>query len=394
MKAIAVFICSTVLVLFGTMPVQAADVQLHFFWSEGCPHCAKEKVFLDALDKKYDEVTVQDYEVGHHSENIALLQKIGDTLRADISGVPFLVVGKSYVVGFLSDETTGKEIEQKVVYAIQNDIPDILTTIDSDKENKDEVIGEMTIPETLELPLIGQISVQHTSLPLLTFLLAFIDGFNPCAMWTLIFLISLLLGMKDQKRMWMLGITFIVTSAAVYFLFLSAWLNLFLVLGVVMWVRFIIGGVALFAGWYFLRDYYVNRNGGCSVMGDTKRQKFIEKMRMITQKSSLFLSVIGIMFLAVAVNMIELVCSAGLPAVYTKILSMSSLQPWQYYMYLFMYMLIFMADDLVIFITAMVTMKAVGIQSKYSRISHLVGGIVMIVIGILLICKPELLMFG
>lgn len=129
-------------------------------------------------------------------------------------------------------------------------------------------------------------------------------------------------------------------------------------------------------------------------MGDTKRQKFIEKMRMITQKSSLFLSVIGIMFLAVAVNMIELVCSAGLPAVYTKILSMSSLQPWQYYMYLFMYMLIFMADDLVIFITAMVTMKAVGIQSKYSRISHLVGGIVMIVIGILLICKPELLMFG
>jgi hypothetical protein len=200
--------------------------------------------------------------------------------------------------------------------------------------------------------------------------------------------------MKDQKRMWMLGVTFIVTSAAVYFLFLSAWLNLFLVLGVVVWVRFIIGGVALFAGGYFLRDFYVNRNGGCAVMGDSKRQRFIEKMRMITQKPSLFLSVVGIMLLAVAVNMIELVCSAGLPAVYTKILSMSSLQPWQYYMYLFMYMLIFMADDLVIFITAMVTMKAVGIQSKYSRISHLVGGIVMIVIGILLICKPELLMFG
>ncbi len=393
-KGIVSLICSTILVLFGAMPVQAADVQLHFFWSEGCPHCAKEKIFLETLDKKYDEVTVRDYEVGYHSENIALLQKIGDTLRADVSGVPFLVVGKSYVVGFLSDETTGKEIENKVVYAIQNDIPDIVATIDTNQENKDDKIIETTIPETLELPFIGHISVRHTSLPVLTFLLAFIDGFNPCAMWTLIFLISLLLEMKDQKRMWMLGIMFIVTSAAVYFLFLSAWFNLFLVLGVVVWVRFIIGGVALFAGWYFLRDYYVNRKGGCSVMGDSKRQKFIEKMRMITQKPSLFLSVVGIMLLAVAVNMIELVCSAGLPAVYTKILSMSSLQPWQYYMYLFMYMLIFMADDLIIFITAMVTMKAVGIQSKYSRLSHLVGGIIMIIIGILLICKPELLMFG
>lgn len=393
-KIIISFICSIIFVLFGAASVQASDVQLHFFWSEGCPHCAKEKIFLETLDKKYDEVTVKDYEITYNNEHLKLLQQMGDTLHADVSGVPFTVIGESYVVGFLSDETTGKEIEEKVVYAMQHDVPDVLSIIDKDVKEEDKNTADIGIPETIQLPLIGQISVQNTSLPLLTFLLAFIDGFNPCAMWTLIFLISLLLGMKDQKRMWMLGVTFIVTSAAVYFLFLSAWLNLFFVLGVVVWVRFIIGGVALFAGWYFLRDFYVNRKGGCAVMGDSKRQKFIEKMRMITQKPSLFLSIVGIMLLAVAVNMIELVCSAGLPAVYTKILSMSSLQLWQYYMYLFLYMFIFMADDLIIFITAMVTMKAVGIQSKYARISHVVGGIVMIIIGMLLICKPELLMFG
>ena len=53
-----------------------------------------------------------------------------------------------------------------------------------------------------------------------------------------------------------------------------------------------------------------------------------------------------------------------------------------------------MLDDLVIFIIAMFTMKLTGISNKYSKYSHLVGGIIMVIVGILLIFKPEWIMFN
>ena len=129
-------------------------------------------------------------------------------------------------------------------------------------------------------------------------------------------------------------------------------------------------------------------------MGYEKRQKVFEKIKSITRKKQFLFALGGIILLAFAVNLVELICSAGLPAIYTQILSLAQLPKWQYYLYLIFYILIFMLDDLVIFFTAMVTLQAVGIQSKYSRISHLVGGILMLIIGILLLFKPEFLMFG
>lgn len=193
--------------------------------------------------------------------------------------------------------------------------------------------------------------------------------------------------------MWLLGITFIAVSALVYFLFLAAWLNLFLFLGFIVWVRLVVGLVALGAGGYFLKDYMVNKTAQCPVMGN-RRQKAMEKIRNIVKKKQLLLSLLGIVILAFAVNLVELICSAGLPAIYTKILSLSNLPTWQYYLYLLFYILIFMLDDLFIFFTAMITLRVVGLQSKYSRFSHLVGGFLMFVIGLLLLFKPEWLMFG
>ncbi len=238
-------------------------------------------------------------------------------------------------------------------------------------------------PRILSLPL-----------PLLSVVIGFLDGFNPCAMWTLLFLITLLLGMKDKKRMWILGITFIVASAFVYFLFLSAWLNFFLVLGFVFWIRIAIGLVAIGAGIYNLREYYLNKNAVCKVTQGEKRKKTFDKLKGITQEKRFLLAFFGIILLAFAVNLVELVCSAGLPAVYTQILSLNALPTWQYYLYILIYIFFFMLDDLFIFAIAMVTLHTVGIQTKYARFSQLIGGILMLIIGILLLFKPELLMFG
>jgi len=213
-------------------------------------------------------------------------------------------------------------------------------------------------------------------------------------MWALVFLISLLLGMKDRKRMWILGTAFIVTSAFVYFLFMTAWLNFFLFVGFVPWVRIVIGLVALGAGIYSLRDYQRNKDGACKVTGGKKRRQILAKMEKITQRSELILALMGIILLAFAVNLIELVCSAGLPAIYTQVLSFNNLPSRQHYSYLLLYVFFFMIDDLFVFFVAMKTLNSVNIKTKYARFSRLIGGILMLIIGLLMILKPEWLMFG
>jgi len=288
------------------------------------------------------------------------------------------IIGDNYFLGYGDDSTTGISIEEAVKKQLS------LSQTEPTK----------IIPKQIKVPVFGNLEIAALSLPLLTIIIAALDGFNPCAMWTLLFLISLLLGMKDRTRMWILGITFIATSALVYFLFLSAWLNFFLFIGYSLLIRYLVGAAAIGAGSYHLYDYLKNKNGVCKITGNEKRQQVFTKLKEIASKKQLFLALVGIILLAIAVNIVELLCSAGLPAVYTQVLSYTKLSSWQYYAYLVLYILIFMLDDLFVFFTAMITLKAVGLEGKYSRYSHLIGGILILAIGLLMLLKPEWLMFG
>ena len=370
--------------------------EIHFFWAEGCPHCEQERLFLDKLIETYPDLVVSDYEISKNTDNVKLLQQIAKELKATASGfpTPFTVIGDQYVVGYLSDETTGQTIEKMVVLMAENGYKDIVSKLED--VNKPVVLADRSglLPETVSLPLLGDINTKKLSLPLLTIVIGLLDGFNPCAMWALMFLITLLIGMKDRKKMWVLGSAFILTSGFVYFLLMSAWLNVFLLLGFVIWIRIIIGLVALVAGGYNLRDYIINKNGTCKVTGNKKRQDIFEKLKIITQKKEFIFALGGIILLALAVNLVELVCSAGLPAIYTQVLALSNLSSWQYYSYIVLYVFFFMLDDLVVFAIAMTSLRAVGIDGKYARFSHLFGGIIMVIIGIIILFKPELLMFG
>jgi len=373
------------------------DLTIYLFYSQSCPHCKEELVFLNDLDKRYDNVDLEKLEISER-ENLVLWQKTGERLGLKVGTVPFTVIGERYLDGYLNKETSGKMIEETVKQALEEGAVDLVEEIK--KKIEESEVGEVKeveankISDKLTLPVFGEVNVKKLSLPIITFLIALLDGFNPCAMWTLLFLISLLLGMKDRKRMWLLGGVFIGVSGAVYFMIMAAWLNVFLLVGFVKWIKILIGLFALGAGWYSLRDWWRNKDGACKVTESEKRQKTFAKLKKITQNQKLVLALGGIALLAVAVNMVELVCSAGLPAIFTQILIMNKLSSWQYYGYLLFYILIFMLDDLIVFIIAMTTLKAIGIDGKYSRWSRLIGGILMVVIGILMLFKPEWLMFG
>ena len=194
--------------------------------------------------------------------------------------------------------------------------------------------------------------------------------------------------------MWILGLTFIAASAFVYFLFMAAWLNFFLFFGFIVWVRILVGLVALYFGYRNIKSYFDDKAGGCEVTKDEKRIKTLQKIKDITQKENLVPALAGIILLAFAINLIEAVCSAGLPAIYTQILTMNDLSTTQYYLHIIFYQIIFMLDDMTVFVIAMVTLNSIGIESKYARWSKVIGGVIMLLIGLLLILKPELLLFG
>ena len=364
------------------------------FYGSGCPHCEKEKEFLIDLQNDFPNIEIKYFEIYKNKENAKLLQNIAKKLEVKEYGVPFLLVGDEAVVGYLNDKTTGAKIKNIIEEHQITGCYDFVGEVKKGDGAGKDVCKMDEEAHVINLPLLGEVNTKTFSLPLLTIVIAALDGFNPCAMWVLLFLISLLLGMKDRKKMWILGTSFIVTSALVYFLFLSAWLNLFLFIGVIATVRIVIGLVAIASGGYHLKEWHTNKSGACKVTNPGQKQKIMDKFREIAEQKSFWLALSGINVLAFAVNLIELVCSAGLPAIYTQILVLADLSPLKYYLYLLLYILIFLLDDLLIFVIAMTTLKSVGLNGKYSSYSNLIGGIVILILGILLILKPEWVMFG
>jgi thiol-disulfide isomerase/thioredoxin len=382
-------------VLFPLNSTHASEkVNLYFFWGQGCPHCAEERVFLQKLVQNNKDISLYEYEVYNSVENRIKLQEAAKKLNTEVNGVPFLVIGEKYLVGYLNDETTGKKIESIIEDYKKTGCYDIFQT--SPKEPLPPSKEECTPSEEANkpvLPKIGGMDLEKLSLPALTIALGFIDGFNPCAMWVLLFLISLLIGMQNKKRMWILGIAFIVSSASVYLLFMVAWLNLFLFVGYIFWVRAFIAGISLAGGIASLKKFLSKNTSGCDVVGEEKRKNIFEKLGEITSNKSFLMALIGIMALAFAVNLVELVCSAGLPAVYTQVLALNSLGKVKYYLYILLYIFFFMLDDLFVFFVAMFTLQMTGVTTKYVKWSRLIGGILMIAIGLLLLFHPEVLMF-
>jgi hypothetical protein len=309
--------------------------------------------------------------------------------------VPMVIVGDRHWVGYDDDATTGAAIVAAIEACRSRACVDLSAVLFAQTAMPPAQRAPVQAPpKTMRVPLLGEINIAALSLPVLTVVLAGIDGFNPCAMWTLVFLVGLLVGMPDRLRMWTLGSAFIVTSAAVYYLFLAAWLNVLLFLGMMLWIRVAVAVVALAGGAYYLREFFMNPEALCRVTGSASRQRVLTQLRAVALEQRFWLALLGIVLLAIAVNLVEFVCSAGIPAVYVQILAMSQLPVWQYHAYLLLYILVFMLDDLLIFVIAMKTLQVSGLSGTYARWSHLIGGGLLLLIGVLLLFKPEWLAFG
>ena len=392
MKKVIIFLIFSIL-LFIPIKIKAEEkVRLYLFYSETCPHCKSEEALLEDLKEKYKYLEVYTYEVSD-SKTTELLSKVFDKLEYTTSSVPFTVIGSVHYTGY--NTNVGYKIEDTIRYYStfhhKDVVGEILGIVEPfvGEENPKE-----TISETVKIPILGEVNPKEISLPIVAVILGFIDGFNPCAMWVLIFLITVLIGNKDRKKMWILGLTFLITSALIYSVFMFTWLDIALKMSEIRGLQLVIAVIALIAGAININSFFKAKEDGCNVVEDKKRKKILVKIKKFVAEKSFLLSILGIIGLALTVNLIELACSAGLPLLFTQILALNDLSRAMYILNIILYVLFFMIDDIIIFTIAMMTFKVTGISSKYTKYSHLIGGIIMLVIAVLMIFAPNILMFN
>lgn len=359
--------------IVGVKP-EERKVNLYLFHRDGCPHCEKERDFLDILKKKYKNLNIYMYEVTTNEVNASYYKSIKKVLNDNSNGVPYTVIGNKSFLGY--NDYVGNKIEK---------------TIQEYLEDKKETETEKN---TFKIPLLKEINAKDVSIPLVAIILGLVDGFNPCAMWVLLFLINMFFGMKNKKKMFILGYTFLFTSGLVYFLSMLG-ISVVLNIAAVTWIQRLIAIVALVAGILNIRTFIKTKNDdGCHVVDEKKRKKIFTKIQKIIKQKSLLFAVFGVIALAASVNLVELACSLGFPAIFSEILAINKITGITRIIYLLLYVLFYMIDDLVVFTIAVCTLSISTRSTKYTKYVNLIAGIIMILIGVLLIFKPEWVMFN
>lgn len=396
------------LMFIPSISAKENEVNIYFFHSNTCPHCKEEIKLLNELDEYYDNINIYKYEISDDNNSV-LLSNIGTLLDVKITGVPFTIIGNKYFVGY-SSENSKKTFISTIKYFSTYSYTDVVGKYikENNFPNSEEIIlptdgitPDISLEEynknyanyTFNLPIIGQVDTSKLTLPLTTIVIGLVDGFNPCAMWILLFLITMLVGLNDRKKMFILGLSFILTSGVVYFLIMLLWLDLSKLLINVSYIRIIIGLTGIIIGSINLLKG-LKKEKGCTIVEDKKRNKIITKIRSFTKEKNMFLCILGVVTLGVSVNVIELACSLGLPLIYTEILSLANITKLESIIYLIIYIFFFLIDDIIVFIIAMFTLKVTGLSNKYSKLSKILGGVILILLGVLLIFFPGIVMLN
>ncbi len=347
-------------------------VNIYLFYSKICPHCQKEEKYFETLKEKYqDKINIYTYEVTENKTNNEIMKSLKKELKENNQGVPFTIIGSKTFLGY--DESLNERIEN---------------TIESylDENTKTD--------NTYTIPILGKIEAKNASIILIAIILGFIDGFNPCAMWILLLLINMCISIKDKKKMLIVCLTFIITSGIIYFLSMLG-IGFILDLTTIAYIRNIIAILAIVLGIYNLYTYIKTRKEtGCHVVKKEKRKTIITKINNILNNKNTLLMFGGTIILATSVNLIEMACSLGFPTIFLEILSINNIHGFLKITYLLIYILFYLIDDIVVLFLSIKAFEAKGISTKYNKYVHLIGGIIMVLMGILLIFKPEWIMFN
>jgi glutaredoxin len=365
-------LCLVLLVLGSRALVQAGESvpDLEVFVRAGCPHCEAAKEFLNELQRERPWLRITIHDVSEDPTARQRLAMLSAERGITNIGVPTFLIGTELIVGFLSTDTTGAEIRARLDRQMQ---------------------GSVTQPPVaaIRTTWFGELRVMDLGLPLFTIVIGLLDGFNPCSMWVLLFMLSLLAGLANRPKMLLIAGTFVAVEGIAYFAFMAAWLNMFLLIGLSRITELILGSIAGLAGVINIKDYWAFQRGISLGIPEAVKPGLYARMRRIIQAENTLAALLGTVMLAVLVQAVELVCTAGLPALYTRILTMQQLDRLAYYGYLALYNAAYMLDDVLVLVLGVITMSHYRLQEREGRWLKLISGIVMVGLSAVMIMKPN-----
>lgn len=351
------------------------QLQLYFYWTAACPHCQEARPFVEAIPATRPWVALHSLELNGHPEHARQYQTMAAQLGQEAVSVPALLFCGEMHVGWDQAETTGAEIAWRL-----------------DECHARLLAGSVVAGLSagkLSVPILGEVDPRHFSLPLLTVAIAGLDAFNPCAFFVLLFLLSLLAHQKNRKRMLVIGGIFVLFSGLMYFAFMAAWLSLFQVLGNLAWVTLAAGALAVLVGAVNIKDFFAFERGLTLSIPESRKPDIYRRARAILGADNLPAMVAATVFLAIAANFYELLCTAGFPMVYTRLLTLSELPPAGYYLYLALYNLVYVMPLVVIVLAFVRSMGARKLTERDGRLLKLLSGAMMLELGALLLVAPE-----
>ncbi|MDZ7583895.1 MAG: hypothetical protein U0938_03590 [Thiobacillus sp.] len=351
-------------------------VHLYFFWSLTCPHCLEARPFIEAIPAGRPWVKLHSMELARHPVHARHYVALADQLGQSAQYVPALLFCGRMQTGWDSDAGTGQEL---------------LAALDACRDAAHTGSGLDTarsLPAPT-LPLLGKLEADTLSLPLLTVLIAGLDAFNPCAFFVLLFLLSMMAHQNSRARMLTIGGVFVLTSGLMYFAFMAAWLNLFHLLGNLAWVTLAAGAMALAVGLINVKDFFRFGRGISLSIPESRKPAIYRRARAILAAGTMPAMLAATLLLAVAVNFYELLCTAGFPMVYTRLLTLQDIGPAGHYLYLALYNVVYVIPLAVIVGVFSFTLGARKLSEREGRLLKLMSGLMMLQLGMLLVLAPD-----
>ncbi len=348
-----------------------ARVHLYFFWSETCPHCLEAHPFIAAIPVERPWVQLHALEVSRNRDNARRFEVMAEGVGGRIEGVPTLIFCGRMEVGWQDSATTGAAL---------------LEALDACRAGGNAPMQTEAAP--IALPFFGELDPATLSLPLVTIILAGLDAFNPCAFFVLLFLLSLLAHQKDRRRMLLVGGIFVATSGLMYFAFMAAWLNVFQLLGALGGITLAAGLLAVFVGVINIKDFFAFEKGITLSIPEAAKPGIYRRARAILQSGNPAAMLGATMFLAIVANFYELLCTAGFPMVYTRILTLTVASPGARYAWLVLYNVIYIVPLLLIVLAFVGTLSAHKLSEREGRLLKLMSGVMMFQLGLVLTFVP------
>lgn len=431
---------------------------------EGCPHCRDAKHFLTELLTRWPALRVSYHDASQDGPGLRRMYELAKRHGMTVTGLPAIHVGGKFFVGYNTDDTSGRQVEEAVR---KMTLPPRKPPVAPQKSNEpkktsrrfpaspirlatapiamffepnrfgergnltlvhrasydeqstnsdvaapqpppppappppnasvDDPLSDLpdahssgnTVPEGIELPWLGMVRVRDLGLPVFTFLIGLVDGFNPCAMWVLVFLLSVLVNVKNRAKILAIAGTFVVVSGLAYYSFMAAWMNLFMLIGLARPLQIALGLLAIFVGVINVKDFVAFKQGVSLSIPESAKPGIYARVRDIVSAKYLSVAVGSAVVLAIVVNTIELLCTAGLPALYTQILTAQELPSWKNYGYLAIYITAYMLDDSLLLGTFVITLSHRKLQESEGRWLKLISGVVILILGAVMILKPD-----